>query len=296
MDLRHLRYFIAVAEELHFGRAAARLHIAPSPLSQRIKDLERELRTPLFDRAHHSVGLTRAGEELLPLARDIVDRFDAIPGKLGRRLGSRRRLARVGIAPDVTAPVRETFRAAVEDLETIQLRFHPDNSAPLVGGIRRGELDLAFVHGRVAGADLTSVLVSSSPAGVVVGTGTGFDEKDSLLLSELRDVPYASISQDSAPSVYRATEALLSRHGVRRRIELDTHHPADLVHVVASGQGFTFVSLEGGATYKAFVGEPVRILAVDDVPLRLTTYAIWRTDRDVSGDVVHELSMVVAGL
>lgn len=68
VDLPHLRYFVAVAEERSFTRAAARLHMAGSPLSQRIKDLERELGTPLFIRAHHRIDLTDAGEALLPRA------------------------------------------------------------------------------------------------------------------------------------------------------------------------------------------------------------------------------------
>jgi DNA-binding transcriptional LysR family regulator len=70
----HLRYFVAVAEELNFSQAARRLHMAASPLSQRIKDLERELGHELFERTTHRVDLTPAGAALLPMARDILER------------------------------------------------------------------------------------------------------------------------------------------------------------------------------------------------------------------------------
>ncbi|MFF3518184.1 LysR family transcriptional regulator [Streptomyces sp. NPDC002573] len=78
----HLRYFVAVAEELIFSAAARRLHMATSPLSQRIRDLEKELGHRLFERDSHSVTLTSAGEALLPLAQGVLEQINAMPWRL----------------------------------------------------------------------------------------------------------------------------------------------------------------------------------------------------------------------
>ncbi len=292
VEIFHLRYFVAVAEELHFTRAAERLRMAASPLSRRIRDLERELDTELFVRAHHRVTLTPAGEALLPGARDLLARFDELHSVVNRAV-QRRRTVSIGVAPDLAPEVRDRFLDSVGDLE---VRLHPDNTAPLVRAVRTRELDIAFVHGRPSGADLTSVRVDDQPMGVVVASGTGFDGRTSVRLGELTHLAYASISHDAAPLVYRRTDELLARHGVVRHIELDSHHHSDLAHVVAAGQAFTFAGLRAGATRKAFSGEPVLVLPVDGAELRLTTDAVWRTDREVPGDVVVNLAAAAARL
>lgn len=189
--------------------------------------------------------------------------------------------------------IRDALLAARPDLD---VRLHPDNTAPLVRAVRTRDLDVAFVHGRPSGADLTSVRVDDQPMGVVVASGAGFDGRTSVRLDELAHLAYASISHDAAPLVYRRTDELLARHGVVRHIELDSHHHSDLAHVVAAGQAFTFAGLRAGATRKAFAGEPVLVLPVDGAELRLTTDAVWRTDREVPGDVVADLAGVAARL
>jgi DNA-binding transcriptional LysR family regulator len=103
----HLRYFVAVADELNFSAAARGLHMATSPLSQRIRDLEHELGQRLFDRDTHHVRLTKAGETLLPIARDILDQVNSIPWRLREASGPQRTTVFLGmpaaIHPDLRA-------------------------------------------------------------------------------------------------------------------------------------------------------------------------------------------------
>ncbi|WP_226359294.1 LysR family transcriptional regulator [Pseudonocardia sp. ICBG601] len=261
MELFHLRYFLAVADELNLTRAAARLHLAASPLSRRVRDLERELGAPLFTRSARGMALTAAGRALLPRARDIVARVEALPGALAAADGhpvvvvgdgpgrGRRRSATASWS--VCGPRARSWRCGSAPAP---LRSWPARSPARAGpGLRPRRR-------RRPRAERTTG--ETRPAAVAVGHGRGFDDRTEVALEELADLPYVSIRYDAAPSVYRATGELLARHGVHRRIELDTHNPGDLTHVVASGEAFTLVGLGSGATHKAFVGEPVHVLPV----------------------------------
>jgi DNA-binding transcriptional LysR family regulator len=297
VEMLHLRYFVAVAEELSFTRAAQRLHMATSPLSQRIRDLERELGTPLLRRTSRKVELTEAGERLLPAARDVLGRFDALAELARGTDGTARRVARVGIAPDVSGELRtrllDALAAAHPELE---VRLRPASSEPLLRALRAGELDLALVHGPVSGRGLRTARLDTRPVGAVVGRGTGFDGRDSVRLEELADLPYASIGYDAAPELYRRTDELLTGFGVHKRLVVEGHNLGGLAHVVTTGQAFALVGLGSGSTGKVFVGEPVVVLAVVDARLRITTEAVWLADRTAAGSVVAALADAATAL
>jgi DNA-binding transcriptional LysR family regulator len=293
----HLRYFVAVAEELNFTRAAQRLHMATSPLSQRIRDLERELGSVLFRRTSRRVELTEAGESLLPAAREVIGRFDALPGLVRAELADARRPARVGIAPDVSGELRTRFLAAVAaDHPDLDVRLHPASSEPLLRALRAGELDLALVHGPVSGRGLRTARLETQPVAAVVGRGVGFDGRESVRLDELAELPYASIGYDAAPELYRRTNELLNSFGVRKRLVVEGHNLGGLAHVVTTGQAFALVGPGSGSTGKVFAGEPVVLLAVTDARLRITTEAVWVADRVAADPVVAALADAVTAL
>jgi DNA-binding transcriptional LysR family regulator len=147
MELRHLRYFVAVAEELHFGRAAARLHIAQPPLSRQIRDLEREIGTPLFDRGPRGVDLTHAGAAFLPEARLVLAQAEraqrtaqrAARGETGRlRVGFVEAATHSGILPDVLS----FFRM---HLPSIGLSLLEMDSSQQADALREGRIDLGVL-------------------------------------------------------------------------------------------------------------------------------------------------------
>ncbi|MEV7937304.1 MULTISPECIES: LysR family transcriptional regulator [unclassified Kitasatospora] len=291
----HLRYFVAVAEELNFTRAAARLHMATSPLSQRIRDLERELATPLFVRTHHKVELTPAGETLLPAARDTIRRFDALPGLVRTAAGTTARTVVIGIAPDVSTELRTGFLNTVAARHPdLLLRLRPASTEPLVRSLLTGEIDMGFLHGPVTGPGIRTLDLETAPVAVVVGRGTGFDARTTVRLEELAHLPFASIGYDAAPEIYRRLDDALNRVAVRKRIRLEGDNFGGLAHLVAAGQAFTLIALGGGTTGKAFTGEPVVTLAIEGGDLTLTTVAAWHQDRPGPGEMLAELAAALA--
>jgi DNA-binding transcriptional LysR family regulator len=142
MDLRRLTYFVAVAEELHFGRAAARLNIAQPPLSRQIAQLENDLGLLLFDRSRSQVRLTQAGEVLLCRAREALDRLQQTKSevrRIGEGMSGRLRVAFVGVLPNVI----KAFRAAYPDVE---LALSAMNNAELKRAVIQREIDIAIAR------------------------------------------------------------------------------------------------------------------------------------------------------
>ncbi|MEP9394723.1 LysR family transcriptional regulator [Gordonia sp. VNQ95] len=297
MDVLHLRYFVAVAEERSFTRAAARLHMAASPLSQRIKDLERELGMDLFIRAHRRVELTDAGRALLPQAGDIVERVDAIPDLLAAAQTGQQRRAVIGIAPEVSPSIRDAFLDVLaQRYPDVRPQLLPASTAPLLRDLRGGAADLVLVHGPVGTDGVESLLLDRQPVGVAVGSMIVDGTPETIALAELAEIPFASINHDAAPEIYANLDNLLTRHGVHKRITLSDGNFGGLAHLVATGQAFTLVALGDGMTGRLFAGEPVQVIPLRHSRAHISTVAAWRERRAATDPLVADLVDVVGRL
>ena len=165
MELRHLRYFVAVAEERHFGRAAARLHIAQPPLSQQIRRFEAELGEPLLYRTTRSVELSPAGEVLLARGREILAAVDAALDDARRAArGEYGRLA-IGFTGSTTYALLPSLAAALrEELPGVMLDLRGELLTPAqVTQLLDKTLDLGFLRPPVHVRDLRTEVVHSEP-------------------------------------------------------------------------------------------------------------------------------------
>src|SRR4051812_47302796 len=206
MELRHLRYFVAVAEELHFGRAAKRLRIAQPPLSRQIRDLEREVGTPLFERTPRGVDLTPAGSAFLPEARLTLSQAEraqrtalrAARGETGRlRVGFVGAATHSGVLPNVLS----FFRM---HLPSIGLSLFEMDGRQQAEALRDGRIDLGLLHSPPLDADrwLRVESVYTDPVILAVPDDHRLAGRARFTLSGLAEESFVLFTREVAPPIY----------------------------------------------------------------------------------------------
>jgi DNA-binding transcriptional LysR family regulator len=184
MELRTLRYFVAVAEELHFGRAATRLHISQPPLSRAIQRLESELGAALFDRSSAGVALTTAGALLLDEARDLLGRADRIRERVAAAAGAA--LLTVGILGDSTDPGALRLAAAHRRLHPhVEVRIRETDLTDPTCGLRAGSVDIALTRAPFDETGLAVRELRADPVGALLRADDPLARRESLKTADL---------------------------------------------------------------------------------------------------------------
>jgi DNA-binding transcriptional LysR family regulator len=219
VDLRRLRYFVAVAEELHFGRAAARLHISAPPLSQRIRELEHELGLALFERTSRKVVLTAAGEQLLADARDVlraVDRFDTAAAELASVPAT----WTVGYCHGSEDGMMRTIRAFRAEHPDAVVRPDGLTSLLILDGLRAGRIAVGVVRGPVADAGrLASVPLARVPVDhLAVPPDHRLARSQAVVQArDLDDEPVLVVERSDAPTAHDEIQSYCTAMGARPR-------------------------------------------------------------------------------
>jgi DNA-binding transcriptional LysR family regulator len=284
MELRQLRHFLALAEECHFGRAAARLHVAQPALSQLVKQLERELDVSLFNRSTRHVELTEAGHHLVGHARALVaeeERTLAHMRELATGHAGRVSVGFIGTATyDVLPRVARTVRAR---LPRITLELRGETLTPqLVEGLRSGVFDLAVLRGAVEEEDISTLPLRSEPLVAVLPSHHRLAGLPSVPLADLAEEPFVIHPSQHRSSMYDLVLAACRRAGFEPAQVLEVGETATLVVLVAAGhgvalvpasvqslhvEGVTYVPLSGGESVDLLLARRARrdSAAVDQV-------------------------------
>ncbi|MGV9249041.1 LysR family transcriptional regulator [Streptomyces sp. NPDC003710] len=281
----HLRYFVAVAEELNFSAAARRLHMATSPLSQRIRDLERELDHRLFDRDTHSVTLTPAGEALLPIAQEVLEQINSIPWRLRELTRSGRTTMFVGIPPGLHPRLSELVDTLAERVsKTCELLRWPGSSKALTIGVREGRLPLALARLPISDPALDQLPAISERLAAVVPADQ-FAGRDSVALADLADLSFIVAPKEISAAYFDQLDRELCERGIKKRIKLTDTGYAGVAQVISSGMAFYFSILDTESPMHRYAMENTKVLPFMDFEPRLDTALIWRRDRASGGDL-----------
>ena len=264
MELRHLRYFVAVAEELHFTRAAERLHMAQPPLSQQIRALEAELGVELFARTRRSVALTDAGRALLDRAREMLAAAQALPAELQRVARGERGLLRIGFSSTLplTALLRDLVAAHRRACPDVALQLREMHTALQFEALQRDELDVGLVRYNEGTPDgIRLQVLRRDPLRLVVPTAHRFARRRSVSIAECRDEAFIGFPPSMGTGSMPVLARLCAQAGFEPRIAQEAREATTQIGLVAAGLGIAVLPAPldalriEGARYVPLAGE-----------------------------------------
>jgi DNA-binding transcriptional LysR family regulator len=264
MDLRHLRHFVAVADELHFGRAAVRLGMSQPPLSQSIQRLEASLGVELFKRARAGVRLTPAGVAFLPHARSTLQQAELAERVARQAAQGEHALLRVGFVPwSLTRALPRAIRRFRLRWPGVQVHLYERVSRQQVTSLRAGELDLAVI--RLKMTDTTGLetrLVEISRLVVAVPSAWPLAKRVGLRVADLADQPFVIFPPSLSPASHDTIEAACRAANFRPNVIQETAQPSTMLSMVANELGVALIQ----NTAAAMTPEGVTLVPLLDAP------------------------------
>ena len=290
IELRHLRYFIAVAEELHFGRAALRLNISQPPLSQQIRQLEEAVDACLFVRNNRRVELTTAGEQFLTDARAILLQVDQASERASRlhygdsgelRIGFTSSAPLIKQIPDVVYQFRRRY-------PDVHLHLQDRNSRQLLIPLQEGRIDLAIMRNTPLPDDLQYRLLQTETMCAVVHKDHPLASERKISVQQLRDESFIFFDHQGGTALYSEILGLLQRYEVTPNITLEVGDAMAILGLVATGLG---VSILPRSFRRARISEVVW-LELTETDARSELWMVWSAHRQVTAPLRHMLELL----
>jgi Transcriptional regulator len=265
MELRHLIYFITVAEELHFGRAAERLQMTQPPLSKQIQQLEDEMGVVLFKRNKRHVELTTAGEFFLSEARQVIAQLDqAVETAQRAQRGEFGRLV-IGFVGSATYDILPQFiREYRHKFPHVAVILHELSTPQQVSALIGGRIDLGLLHPPISSSLIETVPVKRGVAALSLSKNDPLAKKNKISIEDLRNKSFIVVSREIWPGLYDEFLSLFKDAGFRPKIVQEATEYQMVVGLVSAGIGIGVVP----ATAEKLFNLEVVYREIESHPLR----------------------------
>ncbi|MBA7847319.1 LysR family transcriptional regulator [Klebsiella sp. RHBSTW-00484] len=273
IELRHLRYFIAVAEELHFGHAAARLNISQPPLSQQIQILEQQIGARLFARTNRSVSLTEAGKQFLADSRQILTLVDEAAARAARLHHGETGELRIGFtssAPFIKAvsDTLSTFRRRYPD---VHIQTRETNTREQIVPLNEGTLDLGLMRNTQLPDTLAWERVLREPLLAMVPRDHPLAKQPSVSLRELAREPFVFFDPHVGTGLYDDILGLMRRYGLTPVITQEVGEAMTIIGLVAAGLGVSILP----ASFRRVQLSEMRWLPIEEQDAVSEMWLVW---------------------
>lgn len=292
MEIRHLRYFLAVADSGHMTRAAEHLGIQQPPLSQQIKALEKALGVPLFHRHPKGMELSDAGRQFEPEARRLLGDLAAMEQRMARVARGERGLLNVGFTSSAAAHTftPAALRACRRALPDIELSIREDHAAGITEAVDSGRLHCGLIRVPVSQPEgLIFEVLLREPVLVAVPIDHDLARRKpgTLALADLRKEGFILVRQPGAPGLYANLLALCEAQGFRPRIAAEVERMVTSLNLVAAGAGIAVVPASMSGLHPHAVAY---LPLLDGTPLDAPLTLVHRAG-EATGPVAHFLKI-----
>lgn len=291
IELRHLRYFIAVAEELHFGRAALRLNISQPPLSQQIQILEHEIGARLFARTNRSVQLTAAGQQFLQDARLVLQQVDQAADKAARLHHGDEGEIRIGFtssAPFITV-VSDALFTFRQRFPAVHIQMQEINTRQQLAPIGDGRLDLGVMRNTLLPETLDHQLLLREPMYALVHRAHRLAGRPQITLSDLAQEPFVFFDPQVGTALYGEILGLLGRYNIQPNIAQEVGEAMTIIGLVSTGLG---VSILPASFRRVRLSDVVWIPLVEQ-DARSEVWLVWSKQREVPSVVAAMMTLLL---
>lgn len=290
IELRHLRYFVAVAEELHFGRAAARLNISQPPLSQQIQILEAQVGAKLLARTNRSVSLTAAGAQFLTDSRQILNQVEAAAVRAARLHQGETGELRIGFtssAPFIK-PISDSLSRFRRGYPDVHLQTLEINTRAQIAPLNEGKLELGLMRNTPLPDTLDWQLILREPLMAMAHRDNPLAAKPAISLRELADQPFVFFDPHVGTGLYDDILGLLHRYEVQPQIAQEVGEAMTIIGLVAAGLGVSILP----ASFQRIQLNEMRWVPITEADAVSEMWLVWSKHHEKSAAALRFMQLL----